>query len=123
MGTDLSRLVDRLRSLPEPRLTRLDDRLGGRSIATASHEFAQWCGEAAAGAASGEVAAAPEVPTVPRLAELATGDQVQVLGQELIAVLTTMDPAAPVWLGGTRLPASQVSTELRERIEFLRSVV
>ena len=74
----LTRLADRLRAMPESRLSRSDDRLDGESLADACHAFAQWCADS-----TPEAPAAP----VPRLSDLASGDQVLVVGRELINAL------------------------------------
>jgi len=121
-GVAISRLGDRLRSLPASRLSRVDDRLAGQSIAAASHAFAQWCAWAAAGIGQRQADTGPEVPGLPRLDDLASGDQVQLLGRELIVVLATVEPSTQVWLAGSRVSAERVSDELRERVDGLRSI-
>lgn len=77
----LSRLVERLRSAPESKLTRADERLDGRSLADACFEFVCWC------AAENVAKSVPVENRMPhRLHPLASGDQVQVLGCELVAI-------------------------------------
>ena len=118
----LSRLADRLRSAPESRLTRADDRLAGASIADASHELARWCATAAQLAISASHGAHPVVPTVPRLQPLASGDQLLVLGRELLAALAE---AAMRPDGAAMRPDGGVDTleaEFLEWIEQLRAV-
>jgi hypothetical protein len=92
----LGRVVDRLRSLPEQRLTRADDQLPGGSAASAVHELACW-----AAAASG-------VPDqVPVLHPLASGDQLAVVGRDLLDQAERGDGA--------------LLEQWRERIQVLRS--
>lgn len=69
----LDRVVDRLRSMSEARLTRADDGLSAGSVAAECHALATW-----AAAASGT----PE--PVPRLHPLASGDQLAVVGREFL---------------------------------------
>lgn len=69
----LERVVDRLRSMSEARLTRADDGLSSGSVAAECHALAAW-----AAAASGT----PE--PVPRLHPLASGDQLAVVGREFL---------------------------------------
>jgi len=102
----LLRLVDRLRSAPKARLTRIDERLGDRSLASASYEFVCWCASISEAARKEVGAGAERVPPV--LHPLATGDQVLVVGRELVSVLS-------------ELP-SEVAVELDRRIKLLRDV-
>jgi len=95
----LTRLADRLRTLPESRLTRSEDRLDGESLATTCHAFAQWCADMAR----------PGL-VVPRLSDLASGDQVLVLGRDLLARLPELSAR------------DQVTAELRTRLAALRAV-
>jgi hypothetical protein len=69
----LDRVVDRLRSMADTRLTRPDDALSAGSIAAECHALAAW-----AAAASGT----PD--PVPRLHPLASGDQLAVVGREFL---------------------------------------
>lgn len=69
----LGRVVDRLRSLSEARLARPDASLPAGSIAAECHDLAAW-----AAAAGGETA------KVPLLHPLASGDQLAVIGRELL---------------------------------------
>ena len=121
MEKAIRELADRLRSMPQSRLARVDDRLGGQTLSAASHELAQWCAGAAAGVGRQGEAAGLKVPVVPRLSDLACGDQVQVLGRELIAVLATVDGATPVWLEGSWGTAAEVGAEFAERVDVLRA--
>ncbi len=69
----LDRLCDRLRSAPETRLVRADDRLSGGSVADAVHEAAAWA------------ASAQGIRhQVPRLHPLASADQLSVVGGDFL---------------------------------------
>jgi hypothetical protein len=105
----LVRLVDRLRSAPESRLTRSDDRLGGASIAETCYELASWCACATPRSPDTRV-----VPAVPKLHPLTSGDQLLVLGRDLLGALAEA-ASDDVRMAGVR-------AELLERIEQLRSV-
>jgi len=109
----LVRLVDRLRSAPESRLTRADDRLAGASIADACHELASWCATVTPLATSGSLTG--RLPAVPTLHPLASGDQLMVLGRDLLGALA--DEGAP-----DNVESADVRVELLARIERLRAV-
>lgn len=91
----LSRVVERLRSLPEQRLTRADDRLPAGSLAAEAHAIAAW-------AATASGVADP----VPVLHPLASGDQLAVIGGELLDQAAADGDVLPEW---------------RDRIQLLRS--
>jgi len=98
----LNRLCDRLRSAPETRLVRVEDRLAGSSVADAVHQAAVWA--ASAQGISDQV---------PRLHPLASGDQLRVVGRDLLA-----------WVAGTPTDGTEdVLAEWRALIERLRVVV
>jgi hypothetical protein len=91
----LNRVVDRLRSMTETRLTRADEALPAGSVAAECHALAAW-----AAATSGT----PD--PVPRLHPLASGDQLAVVGFDFLA--WAVEGQAPV-------------EEWRERVHRLRS--
>jgi hypothetical protein len=98
----LNRLCDRLRSAPETRLVRVEDRLSGASVADAVHGAAAWA--ASAQGISDQV---------PRLHPLASGDQLRVVGSDLLD-----------WVAGTPTDGTEdVLAEWRALIERLRVVV
>lgn len=96
----LARLCDRLRSIPEARLVRADDRLAGRSAAAAVHEAAAWA--ASAQGISHQV---------PRLHPLASADQLSVVGSDFLD-----------WVGSDEGGGAAL-TEWRGLIGRLRAVV
>jgi len=119
----IGRLVDRLRSAPESRLSRREERLGGRSVATAAHDLAQWCADAAVGVTHRERDTSPAAPAVPRLTDLAAADQLSVLTRELLDALARVDDQTPVWSKGGRSSVAGVRAQLREQVLALREVV
>jgi hypothetical protein len=82
----LDRVVDRLRSMAETRLTRHDEALSAGSIAAECHALAVW-----AAAVSGS----PD--PVPRLHPLASGDQLAVIGRELLERAAPGDAPLESW--------------------------
>ena len=76
----LSRLCHRLRSAPETRLVRAEDRLAGSSVADAVHQAAVW-------AASAQGIS----DLVPRLHPLASADQLGVVGGDLLDWVAAAD--------------------------------
>jgi len=103
---ELSRLCDRLRTAPESRLTRRDDRLAGRSLAEAAHDVAQW-----AATTQGVDAA------VPALHPLASGDLLAVVGREFLGWLATSEPP-----NSDPLNVAQTLEQWRQKIDQLRAV-
>ena len=91
----LDRVVDRLRSMTEARLTRPDEALPAGSVAAECHALAAW-----AAVSSGT----PD--PVPRLHPLASGDQLAVVGREFLARAAEGEVPVEEW---------------RERLHKLRS--
>lgn len=102
-------LADHLRRLPESRLRRRHDELGGATAAEAAHRLAQWLADEAARWDAGE---GPVVlRAVPRLSDLAVGDQVAVTGQELVDRLA--DRRQPEAIRATLAEALERVAEVR----------
>jgi hypothetical protein len=95
----LTRLCERLRTASEPTLLRARDGLGGAPIAEAVYALSQWAADAMG-------APGP----VPRLHLLASGDQLAVVGRELLD-----------WAAANQDIA--VIEEWRSRVQPLRDVV
>jgi hypothetical protein len=76
----LDRLCGRLRTTPETRLVRADDRLSGGSVADAVHEAAAW---AASAQGIGH--------QVPRLHPFASADQLSVVGGDFLDWVSSAD--------------------------------
>lgn len=104
IASALARLVDRLRTASEPRLTRPNDQLAGQSLAEATYGLAVWCVERA------EEITASELPELPRIGPFAAGDQVWVVGQDLLVLLAGVDASAAV------------GQEFLDRVNAIRSV-
>ena len=85
IATALTRLVDRLRTASEPRLTRPHDQLAGQSLAEASYGLAVWCVKCL------EELTATRLPELPRVGPFAAGDQVWVVGHDLLRLLARAD--------------------------------
>ena len=95
----LTRLCERLRTASEPSIVRPREALEGASIADAAYRLSQWA------------AAAMGVPEpMPRLHPLASGDQLAVVGRELLRWAEANDEAS-------------VIEEWRRRVSPLREVV
>jgi hypothetical protein len=107
----LSRLCDRLRTAPESRLTRRDDRLGGRSLAEATYDVVQW-------AATTQGVAAP----VPALHALATGDLLAVVGREFLDWLDNSTPTNSTPTNSTPTNLAPTLEQWRQKVEELRAV-
>lgn len=86
LDSAVARLAEHLRRLPESRLRRHHDELGPGTTADAAHRLAQWLADAAARSVAGEDP--PTLRPVPRLSDLAVGDQVAVTGHELADALS-----------------------------------
>jgi hypothetical protein len=82
----LDRMVDRLRSMAETRLTRPDSDLPAGSVAAECHALSVW-------AARGSGSLVP----VPRLHPLASGDQLAVIGRELLDAAERGDARLEPW--------------------------
>jgi hypothetical protein len=96
LSEQVGRLADRLRSLSDVRLAAALP--GGGSRADAAHRLAQELADAAAG-----LHAEPTRP-VPRLDDLVVGDQVAVIGTDLVTALRRAardDPDGP-WSAAAR---------------------
>ena len=100
----LERLVGRLRSASENRLTRKDDQLGGQSLASASYELSVWCVDRY------EQVTDTPLPDLPVLHPFASGDQLWATGMELVQAIAADDGAA------------SLRQELLDRINELRRV-
>jgi hypothetical protein len=118
----LSRLVDRLRSVSSSRLSRPVASPGGRSLADAGYELSQWCVAAEAGVSGRGETVAPSARPLPRLADLAAGDQLQVVASDLLAALVDVPSDEPVWYEGERVASGEVLAELGRRLADLRAV-
>jgi hypothetical protein len=122
-GESLSRLVDRLRSMALPRLSRPTEALAGQSLAAAGYELARWCVAAEAGVQGRTADRPPAARTLPRLADLSTGDQLWVVGYELLMALAEVPDGDEVWLEGRRVPPVVMLDAFVNHVTTLRAVV
>jgi hypothetical protein len=107
LADEVRRLADLLRRLPESRLRRRPEALRGSTVAEAAHGLAQWYADTAAGLADPD---APVLRAVPRLSDLAVGDQVAVTGADLVSALAA---AVPVRAVAAMAEATARTAELR----------
>jgi hypothetical protein len=106
LAADVRRVADRLRSLSQSRLAAPAPPHASR--ADACRDAAQALADAAQGVAERASATEPRWRTLPRLSDLAVGDEVAVTGQDLLDELALCDPDTPVWTRSGRRPARQV---------------
>jgi hypothetical protein len=104
IASALARLVDRLRTASESRLTRPNDQLAGQSLADATYGLAVWCVKRT------EEITASELPELPRVGPFAAGDQVWVVGHDLLLLLAGEDAPA------------EVGQEFLDRVNAIRGV-
>ena len=104
IATALMRLVERLRTASEARLTRPHDQLAGQSLVEATYELSVWCVEQC------QQVTATELPELPRVGPFAAGDQISVVGRDLVMLMT-----------GADVPTS-VREEFLQRVDAIRSV-
>ena len=89
LGRSVERLADRLRTLADTRLARPID--GGATAADRAHALAQALADAEQGIAERAAEQPPAWRAVPRLGDLAVGDQVAVTGADLVAACEGLD--------------------------------
>ena len=106
LGRSVERLADRLRTLADTRLARPLD--GGATAADRAHALAQALADAEQGIAERAAERPPAWRAVPRLGDLAVGDQVAVTGADLVAACDGLGPDEPVWTRAGRSAASAV---------------
>jgi len=106
LGRSVERLADRLRTLADTRLAR---RIGGAATAAdRAHGLAQALADAEKGIAERAAGQPPAWRPVPRLGDLAVGDQVAVTGADLVAACEGLGPDDAVWTRAGRSAASAV---------------
>jgi hypothetical protein len=110
----LSTVADRLRRLPESRLSKAGESARG---------LVQLLADAAAGVDGRAGSDPPDLRTVPALSVFALGDQVAVTARDLAEATTGLDAAEPVWWRGKRRALNVVLDELLAAGEALRAAV
>jgi len=125
LGRTVERLADRLRTVAETRLARPprgdgDPSQAGRtSLADRAHRLAQSLADAEQGIAERAAEQAPRWRTVPRLGDLAVGDQVAVTGKDLAAACVGLGTDEPVW---TRTGPAAASAVLARALADVREL-
>ena len=129
LARSVERLADRLRTLADTRLSRppRGDRdayeADGASVADRAHRLAQSLADAEQGIVERAADQAPRWRTVPRLGDLAVGDQVAVTGADLAAAGAGLSPDEPVWTRTGRAAASAVLARALADVRELAGLV
>ena len=118
---DVRRVAERLRTLSEAQLTAeaapySTRAAGGRAVAQKLAEAAQAIEERHSGAE-------PQWRAVPELTAFAVGDQLAVMGHDLVVALDSVSPDEPVWARGTRRTAREVVADSAAQLAALRGVL
>ena len=85
-------------------------------MADAAHTLASWCAAVTGRLEAPGVGASGGESIVPRLNDLASGDQVWVVGRDLIGALTSTAETAD------RVESAQLTAELLRQINSIRAV-
>ena len=123
LDADVRRVSDRLRSLSQAKLAAP---VGGfSSRADGARKVAQVLAEAAQGVEERGAAAEPAWRRVPQLSDFAVGDQVAVVGHDLLAALDSVAPGDDVWSRGqpSRRTALSVVTAAAAELATLRRLL
>ncbi|MGQ0632192.1 MAG: hypothetical protein ACT4P1_14315 [Sporichthyaceae bacterium] len=106
--------ADRLRSLPESRLRR---------VAEPTRAVLDRLAALAAGIEARTEPEAPPPPLVPALNLFALGDQLAVLGTDLVAVADPLEPDEAVWLAEERKSLRAALQAAQDCLRDLRAVL
>ena len=121
LDADVRRVADRLRSLSQ---AKLGAPVGGfASRADGAREVARVLAEAGQGLEEAGAPAEPAWRQVPRLSDFAVGDQVAVVGNDLLRVLDGVAPDDDVWTPGARRTALSVVTAAAAELAALRRLL
>ena len=121
LDADVRRVTDRARNLSQARLAAP---VGSHpSRAHAVRVVAQQLAEAAQGIAAREDPTEPGWRDLPVLSDLAVGDQLAVVGRDLIAELAGCEPAAAMWARGARRTAFDVVSAATEALATTRRLL
>jgi hypothetical protein len=121
LAADVDRVADRLRSLSQARL--LAPVPGHPSRVDAARAAAQALVEVAQGVEEGAADGAPVWRDLPRLGELAVGDQVAVTGHDAVAACAAAGPDGPGWDRGGRATADVLLARATEAVRALRGTL
>jgi len=121
LEADVRRATDRARNLSQARLAAP---VGSQpSRAHAIRGVAQQLAEAAQGIAAREDPTEPGWRELPVLSDLAVGDQLAVVGSDLLAELARCDPEATVWACRARRTAFDVVSDVSEALATTRRLL
>ncbi|MGQ0625195.1 MAG: hypothetical protein ACT4PP_11180 [Sporichthyaceae bacterium] len=112
--TAVTAASDRLRTLPESRLRRVEE-----SVRAVLERLA----ELGAGIEARAVATPPRAPAVPELSVFALGDQLAVLGTDVVVGLDALARGDLVWLAGDRAPAARALEAAAQWLGELRALL
>jgi hypothetical protein len=118
LATEVERVSDRLRTLPQRRLEAPSPPYD--SVAAAARALAQQLADAAQGVDERARAGSPRWREVPALGVFAAGDQVTVTGRDLLAALAGVPPETPVWTRDGRGTAADVAAGCLDALRRLR---
>lgn len=110
LAAEVRRVARRLGGLSEPRLRRPLSGYG--TVADAGRQLATALADAAGGVEHRRSDAAPAWRAVPEPAVTAVGDQVAVIGHDLVVALEAVRPDEQVWTRSGRARADEVAAEV-----------
>lgn len=110
LDAEVRRVARRLAGLSEPRLRRALPQYG--TVADAGRRLAAALADGDVGVENRASPTPPAWRSVPELAVTAVGDQLAVLGHDVVVALRAVDPAEPVWTRSGRAPAAAVASDL-----------
>lgn len=135
----LVRVADRLRTMPQARLhasTASDSPSGGlpsvppspptvhgQTVAERAHQVAQLMAELDIGVEHHDDPRPADIPPVPRLADVALGDQIEVTGRDLLRAAADLPVATPVWWRTERISLQDALVWARSALDSLRRVL
>jgi len=140
LASTLMRVADRLRTMPLARLRATAAAVPGsalfppagragragnvdETVADGALRAAQLMADLATGVERRDAPAPPAAPRVPRLADVALGDQVEVTGRDLLTAADDLPGSAPVWRETRRVPLSESLTAACQVLDELRRVL
>jgi hypothetical protein len=118
LAGDVDRLADRLRNLSQARLSAAAPPHATR--AAAARAAAQTLADAAAGLEARQDTTGPTWRTLPDLGDFAVGDQLAVIGHDLLAAAQITGPDDDAWSHHGRRTAHEVLAEAADALTTLR---
>lgn len=121
LEADVRRVADRARNSSQARLAAPAEAHPSR--ASAVRVVAQQLAETAQGIAAREDVTEPGWRELPVLSDLAVGDQLAVVGTDLLAELAGCEPDAVVWVRAARRTARDVVTDAAQALAATRRLL